>query len=46
MTIEQALKTLDTLAAVYKGTRDEHVALSQALSVLSEAVKPKEDKPE
>lgn len=46
MSVEQALKLIDNLISVYKGTRDEHTALNQALSVLQEAVKPKEDKSE
>jgi len=39
MTIQEALNILDQVCAVHQGVRQEHVALQQAMQVVTEATK-------
>lgn len=40
MKLEEALNILDQVCAVHQGVRQEHVALQQAMQVVTEATKP------
>ena len=40
MEIQEALNILDQVCAVHQGVRQEHVALQQAMQVVTEATKP------
>ena len=46
MTKQEAVKVLDQVCGVYKGTREEHNILIQALKVIESLEEPKEEKKE
>jgi hypothetical protein len=39
MDVEEAIRTLDTVAAKYMGTRQDHDLLKEAIQVVKEATK-------
>jgi|NOAtaT_7_FD_contig_31_2859332_length_510_multi_4_in_0_out_0_2 hypothetical protein len=43
MNPEQALQILDQVCQNVPGTRKDHEAIAQAISVLAEAIKPKKE---
>lgn len=45
MTKQEAVKILDQVCMIYKGTREEHVLLSQALETINK-LEEKEEKKE
>lgn len=42
LSLEQALKNLEDLAAAYRGTLQEHAALQESLKIVREAIKKAE----
>jgi hypothetical protein len=42
MTVEEALKILDQVCAVHQGVRSDHVAMQQAMRVVTEAAQAHE----
>ena len=45
MTPEQALQIIDQVCQNVPGTRKDHETIAQAIAVLAEAIKPKQEEP-